>query len=123
MPTEMTAPWLDHVALAAADPQRLDALSRELLDLQIMRETGYWLAGREVQLSGHPADRDHELVFSTSPRVRHVAFRVDTRVQFSSCYHCVREQGDSIRTRTTPARATAASWAAGRARLSEGGLN
>jgi catechol-2,3-dioxygenase len=93
--TSITPLRLGHVALAAADPRRLGAFYRELLDLQIVRDIDHPLAGREVQLSGDPA-RGHELVFMTNEQARHVAFEVGTRALLRSVYRRAREQGAPI---------------------------
>jgi catechol 2,3-dioxygenase-like lactoylglutathione lyase family enzyme len=90
------APRLGHVALAATDPQRLGAFYRDMLDLQIVRDTNHPLAGHEIQLSGHPSEADHELVFFTNPQARHTAFRVDSRKQLVAYYARARERGVEI---------------------------
>jgi catechol-2,3-dioxygenase len=96
MQAKATLPRLGHVALPASDPHRLGGFYRDLLDLQIVRETDHPLAGQEVQLTGHPLDGSHELVFFTNPEARHVAFGVDTRDQLTSYYGRAREAGVAI---------------------------
>jgi catechol-2,3-dioxygenase len=84
---------LGHVAIAADDPERVADFYRDLLDVQIVRETCNPLTGDAVLLSGDPAREDHELVLVSNSAAQHIAFRVDTRAQLRALYARAKSRG------------------------------
>jgi catechol-2,3-dioxygenase len=96
MRAKATPPRLGQVAMAATDPQRVGAFYRDLLDLQIVRETRNGQIGAAVLLSGDPAAEDHELVLLTNPAARHIAFKVDSLEHLRTVYRRANQQGLSI---------------------------
>jgi catechol-2,3-dioxygenase len=77
---------LGHTAIAARRPERVAEFYRDLLGLQIVRQTNNGLVGDAVLLTGDPAAEDHELVFVTNRSAEHIAFRVETLQQLRACY-------------------------------------
>jgi catechol 2,3-dioxygenase len=86
-------PHLGHVAITTRDPERAAEFYRELLGLQIVRQTTNPVAGDAVLLSGDPVREDHELVFVTNPSAGHIAFRVNTMDQLRALYLRAKRQG------------------------------
>ena len=91
-----TSPRLGHTAIHAREPERVAGFYRDLLDLQVVRQTSNPLAGDAVLLSGDPAREDHELVFLTNPGGEHIAFRVDTLEQLRELYTRAKQRGLQI---------------------------
>ena len=60
MRATVTPPRLGHEAVAASDPQRLAAFYRDLLELQIVRQTSNPQVGAAVLLSGDARVEDRE---------------------------------------------------------------
>jgi catechol-2,3-dioxygenase len=89
-------PHLGHLAITANDPERAAEFYRELLDLQIVRETSNPLIGDAVMLSGDPVREDHELVLVTNHSAAHIAFRVETLEQLRALYTRAKRRGLQI---------------------------
>jgi len=87
---------LGHVALSARDPERVADFYRELLDLQIVRQTSNPLVGDAALLSGDPGREDHELVLVSNGNAQHIAFRVDTLEQLRTLYTRAKRHGLQI---------------------------
>jgi len=84
---------LGHVTLHAREPQRLAHFYRDLLDMVIVGRTAPW---NLAFLCSDPAARplqDHQLAFSSSPEMAHVAFYVDDLGAIRSFHRALRERG------------------------------
>jgi catechol 2,3-dioxygenase len=77
---------LGHVALAVANPERLEAFYRDLVGLEVVRRQVNEYIGGAVLFSGRPTEEDHELVLLSNPQAAHVAFRVSTRAELAAFY-------------------------------------
>ena len=86
-------PRLGHTAISARDPLRVAEFYRDLLDLEVVRNTSTPVTGDAVLLSGNPREEDHELVFLTNPDAQHVAFRVSTLEDLRTLYRRARQRG------------------------------
>jgi catechol-2,3-dioxygenase len=84
---------LGHTAISVTNPARVAEFYRDLLDLEIVRQTSNPLIGDAVLLSGDRSEEDHELVLTTNEGARHIAFRVRTLDQLRARYRRARARG------------------------------
>ena len=96
MSAKVTPTRLGHTAIPAHDPARVAEFYRDLLELQIVRQTSNPAVGEAVLLSGDPAREDHELVLITNSAARHIAFRVERVEQLRGLYNRAKRMGLQI---------------------------
>jgi catechol-2,3-dioxygenase len=86
-------PRLGHTAISALHPSHVAEFYRDLLDLQLVRETSNPVTGEAVLLTGNPQREDHELVFLANPKAEHIAFRVSTIDDLRTLYRRAKQRG------------------------------
>jgi catechol 2,3-dioxygenase len=87
-----------HVGLLARDPHRLAAFYRDVMGMELVRQTSAANGlGGTAFLARHPDQEDHDLVLVSNPAAAHTAFRVASLADLLSFYRRLKEHGTPIR--------------------------
>lgn len=83
---------LYHVGLYAKDPSQMAAFYRDVIGMQIVSNVDVPSA-RMIFLSSRPHEEAHEIVFTSNPKLAHVAFKVETLADLRAFYQHIVEKG------------------------------
>jgi catechol-2,3-dioxygenase len=87
---------LGHIGVPAQNPRQLATFYHELLGLEVTLEGTLPMLGEFVFLSDHPEEETQTLAFMTSPRARHIAWKVESLAALKALYAQAKAQGISI---------------------------
>jgi catechol-2,3-dioxygenase len=87
-----------HVGLLAKEPASLAVFYRDVMGMQIVRQTPPNSAlGAIAFIALHPEEEDHDIVFVSNAAIAHTAFRVASLGDLLAFYRKIKDHGVPIR--------------------------
>jgi catechol 2,3-dioxygenase len=87
---------LGHIGVPAQNPRQLAAFYHDLLGLEVTLEGILPMLGEFIFLSDRPEEETQTLAFMTSPRARHIAWKVDSLAALKAVYAEAKAHGITI---------------------------
>jgi len=87
---------LGHVGVPAQNPRQLATFYHDLLGLEVTLEGTLPMLGEFIFLSDRPEEETQTLAFMTSPRARHIAWKVESLAVLKAVYAQAKAHGIAI---------------------------